>query len=472
LAPLITLIALLLSVLSGCEFIPGGAAAATPTPTRIIQSATRRFLLEYSYVHATPTAAPILQTSVIALDAYTGALLWRHALEKPGAITINALQQPFERDGVVYVIFHYDTQSAISRGVLEALAVESGQTLWRHETDGEIAGPPAVDGARVYLSSAGLRSIQPPFETKQSVVEALNTHDGSLRWSATVDGAVGAPTVAGGLIYLFARPVPLQSNVSGTGNLLALKSGDGAVAWLYNSPEPLGGQRNGQSSSPLVVDERVYAYAIERDPNGVVNPLLLAFGARDGAALWRYKTGGITFMPAFAANIMCVSTRLNSALNSASAVVGLNIADGSVRWRVESEGLASPCVTDGERFYLTHTGKKGGVRAFSVADGHTLWDATSGDPVIANGLIPVSLSSGLVAAYIASPSAADVRDTKLVVARASDGKQVWNYLVPGRAEDAPQIDGDVVYAPVDQELLAFSLRDGKALWRYQTVRRS
>jgi outer membrane protein assembly factor BamB len=144
--------------------------------------------------------------------------------------------------------------------------VEDGHALWRHETGGEIAGLPAVDGATVYLSSAGQRSTQPPFETKQSVVVAMNTDDGSLRWSAKVEGAVGAPAVAGGLVYLFTRPVPLQSNESGTGDLLALKTGDGAVAWLYNSPEPLGGQGSGQSSSPIVANGQVYAYAVERDP--------------------------------------------------------------------------------------------------------------------------------------------------------------------------------------------------------------
>jgi outer membrane protein assembly factor BamB len=186
--------------------------------------------------------------------------------------------------------------------------------------------------------------------------------------------------------------------------------------------------------------------------------------------LWRYKTGGSAFAPAFTANVACVSVQMSDT----SAVVGLNVADGSVLWRVESEGLDSPCVTDGDRFYLTHTGKKGGVRALSGADGHTLWDATSGDPVIANGLIPASLSSGLIAAYIAAPSGADVKDSKLVVARASDGKQVWNFLVPGivtlASDDPPQIDGDVVYAATDQETPALSLSDGKLLWRHPRVR--
>jgi len=116
---------------------------------------------------------------------------------------------------------------------------------------------------------------------------------------------------------------------------------------------------------------------------------------------------------------------------------------------------------------LGHTGADGGIEAFSSRDGRQLWNAAIGEPFIK----APSLADGRIGTYLVLPGGSGGVHYRVAVVQAAEGKLLWQRDFSGFVEQPPQMEGDVIYVPSDDELLAFSVSDGMLLWRHQVVLR-
>ncbi|NLB01611.1 MAG: PQQ-binding-like beta-propeller repeat protein, partial [Methanomicrobiales archaeon] len=103
------------------------------------------------------------------------------------------------------------------------------QEVWNTTTDGQIKSSPVISGGTVFAASA-------------NQLYALNTSDGSERWSTPISASWGTPAVAGGYLYL---------GTNGDSALHCYNAATGAEEWSFAA--------NGKiDTSPVVANDIVY----------------------------------------------------------------------------------------------------------------------------------------------------------------------------------------------------------------------
>jgi outer membrane protein assembly factor BamB len=234
-------------------------------------------------------------------------------------------------------------------GSVSAFSLADGRRRWTADTTPEqesavaLGGGVAVDGETVYAA------------TGAAEVLALNAADGAVRWRVRLPaGARGAPTVAGGRIFIptvenhllglsaedgrrlwtyrgtpqatlpFGLPAPAVEGESvvagfGTGELVAVRASDGRLIWA----ETLGGVANtsladivGITGLPVIADGRVIAIGLGNTA--------IAVDLRSGRRLWERNFGGPSG-PAAAGEWVFAVARGGEAL-------ALGREDGRIRW--------------------------------------------------------------------------------------------------------------------------------------------
>ena len=216
---------------------------------------------------------------VVALNAATGAQIWRQTLSAP------VRAAPTARGGRLFVItvdnkFHafngFDgstlwTHSGISEtasllggaspavdqdvvvvpyssGELVALKVENGRQLWAYSlavtrrTDvvsalSDIRGQPVIDRGRVFAVSHGTQMV------------AIDLRSGRRLWDKAI-GSAESPWVAGNYIFL----------VTNTGALAALGREDGRIHWITQLPQYENEQKRTKPivwTGPLLASDRL-----------------------------------------------------------------------------------------------------------------------------------------------------------------------------------------------------------------------
>jgi outer membrane protein assembly factor BamB len=205
-------------------------------------------------------AGPVLLATtgfgeVVALDAASGAEIWRQDLDAPGTSAptiVGDLAYVVARDGRAWAIelasgrirwtqsgtppvsnFSGGAGAAVSgefaifpfpTGEVLAAFPEGGLRRWSTVVTGQragqassnisdIAGDPVIDGDRVYVGNFSGRVV------------ALEIANGDRIWTAT-EGAVGPVWPAGGSVFL----------VNDLGELLRLDAGDGTAIWRVALP--------------------------------------------------------------------------------------------------------------------------------------------------------------------------------------------------------------------------------------------
>lgn len=179
--------------------------------------------------------------SVHALDARTGAVMWRAAVPTPTA-------PPLVRTGWLIVP---------ARGALIALRAADGTEVWRQDP-GPIEVRPAIDGDVLYVSAVDGRVL------------ALDLPTGAQRWVCRLDGQAGEPLAVGGRVYLGAADKRFYS----------LDATTGRISWLMRT----GAAPRGR---PAADDRHVYFVGMDN--------LLRAVDRGHGALRWKK---GLGFRPA------------------------------------------------------------------------------------------------------------------------------------------------------------------------------
>ncbi|MHA3703826.1 outer membrane protein assembly factor BamB family protein [Jatrophihabitans sp. YIM 134969] len=246
---------------------------------------------------------------VVALDAATGAQVWRVTL----ADTNPGTNAPVVANGVVYV--------GSSDRHLHALSLATGARKWSYDTGGAIRDSPVVAGGKVYVASR-----------TNGVLHALDAATGAMRWTTSFGPGFYpyGPTVVGGRIYLGATDAVVR----------ALDAATGAVVWASAVP--------GQAQPyppPVVADGRVFVTTV----SGTV----LSLRATTGALLWEQVVGSgqVTGTPAL------VGDRLVVADND-PVVTALDVLSGAPLWtHTGDEAGTSPVSAAGGVAYVSSSGR-------------------------------------------------------------------------------------------------------------------
>ncbi|HEU5349148.1 MAG TPA: PQQ-binding-like beta-propeller repeat protein, partial [Ktedonobacterales bacterium] len=432
------------------------------------------FALDSNFIGA--KSAHDLHYVLLALGARDGHVAWRHALLKQSpADSSGADYQPVYRDGVVYVSYFYDhaddPQHTVRYGTVEALDATTGKLRWRQEVGESIdfAGGLVVDGSSVYVSLSVAKAPGQRPEAASGLVVALDIQTGVVRWRRPIEGTPSMAASADGRVFVMAM------HQSG-GHLLALNAADGSVVWDYTSDAPLsrgGDVENSRSNAPLITGDRVYIQATERNPDGGATLKLLALNAGDGSVVWQHQSEGIAATPAFnqSGDTLCLSA--SDSLNDASAVFGLATSSGATRWSITGiQGSVSGCAASGNTFYLAQRSidqRTGSVFALSGKDGRQLWKSTAGPAVAADGLIAPVVGNGMIAVYLASPASTNSHVmVTMAIFRVGDGRLLWRRDVSARPARAPDIKGNLIFAPYAPGGLpgvtAYARDTGATLW--------
>lgn len=158
---------------------------------------------------------------VLALDPASGEMIWRRELG-----------EPVERTPAVY---RRRLIVPTASGVLAALRVEDGRTVWTYQTESDLVrfSSPAAGSDRIVVGGSDGR------------VRAMDARDGTLIWTRRIAGpVVGAPVLTASHVVVGAMDE----------HLYLLDPFDGRVRWS----QTVGGR---VKSAPLVHDGTVIALA-------------------------------------------------------------------------------------------------------------------------------------------------------------------------------------------------------------------
>src|SRR6266536_860113 len=196
------------------------------------------------------------QVSLYAVDATTGARLWRWT-------------DPVAEHIASPAVWHHRVYFGTDRGYVYALDASTGAQAWAAPIGGFLSDPTLAGGAVYVGSSSGY-------------VYALDAATGALRWSTPTNVVFPAPALAHGVVY-----VATFSN-----GFWALDASTGAVLWTGY----LGGWSN--ESSPAVAGGLVY---VGSDDNKLYAFTAAGCGQATCSPVWTATTGdGVESSPAVA----------------------------------------------------------------------------------------------------------------------------------------------------------------------------
>lgn len=323
--------------------------------------------------------------------------------------------QPVLVNGVVY----FSTSSYFSSNSVYAVDAASGALIWKYDGIGPVFASPAVANGKVYVSDgdymyafdaatgamvwgydlpAGAQYCSPTvvdnvvyIGSDDHKVYAFNGTSGTILWTYTTAGSIyTTPAVANGLLYVS----------SGPGIVYALNAGTGALVWkkqfgsTIGPPKSLAGTQGGQAVANGVLYVEVQRSGPTYD--------LYALDAGTGALIWRAASVGYA-TPAIANGVVYAAT--------GDQISALNAATGATIWQSQVYGAArSPVVANGvvyvgSWYLIGDESGDGTITALRASDGVSLWSQTvrgafydSGfpSPAVVNGTI---YSPGLIGTF-------------------------------------------------------------------------
>lgn len=337
----------------------------------------------------------------------TVSRLWSADVGK-GEGRLGVRQGPVVADGRVY--------AAAVEGGVRALDLQSGQTVWRYDTDARLSGGPGAGDGLVVVGGM------------EGEVIALDAATGAEKWTHRVSNeVVAAPVIGQGMVFVrsndgritaldaatgqrrwfWNRDVP---NLSVRGNdaptlgpgFLFVGNDDGTVAALAVADgrplwEQTVGRAEGRSElermadvdgTPVLADTALFASSFKKQT--------VAIDAPTGRPMWVSDFGG--------ANRVGVAADRIVVSDPAGAVHGLDKASGASYW--QQPGLARRNVTGAAIHgdYAVVADFDGYVHWLKLADGAFAARARVGDavraaPVVADGVLLVQSTDGDLAAF-------------------------------------------------------------------------
>ena len=242
-----------------------------------------------------------LSGDLFSVDAVSGETIWNRTIEtKPGWWGVAS--SPLIQGGKIYVM-------SFSDGMLHALSLD-GEELWNRST-GEVSpflspaglagrvylpgGDPALyclDGAtgdQLWKKEVSTQITATPalygglvFLVTKDAISALDAENGSLLWSAGINGTISSPAICSGRVYV-------GSDDSPRGHLSCFDAAAGTLIWRAEASGPV-------KSSPLVLDGMVY-FGTSCEGGAVY-----ALHSGNGSEAWSYPVGEFVMSTASASD--------------------------------------------------------------------------------------------------------------------------------------------------------------------------
>jgi outer membrane protein assembly factor BamB/serine/threonine protein kinase len=339
-----------------------------------------------SPVEAVAAAGPIVfagtgENSVYALDAATGALVWRREIT-------HAVHDQLVLAGNNVII-----GDGIGGGVY-ALDATTGRQRWR-VSSGAVRGLAAADGL-VYAGFA-IRS-----HTARGVT-ALSADRGQVVWTVEFErklDTTGGLAVSRGVVYV----------TTSHGEIYAFRAVDGRRRWRIAGRNVTFGL-----APPVVARGVVYA------SSGNSIPVLYAVHAATGRGLW-YRALGAAAFPAYLAVadgvVYAGLTRINGAAGlNAGGLSALHAATGRQLWQVPVAGGVdlAPSTAPG----VVYTGSNNGaLDAWQAGTGTRLWSFSAAGLIgtniaVTDGIVYFGSNDNHVYAVTAQPQAGSTGSSRL-----------------------------------------------------------
>lgn len=292
---------------------------------------------------------------VYAIDAHSGALRWKLAMDQytaPGTSENDAyysgmLEPPVDANGVLYIM----SQS----GRLVALNAISGKYLWTYNA-----------GTTGFVDGTTYSCAQPAFITGvvygacHNVVFAVAAESGKALWSKSIaaDQIFNDPQAADGNVYLTSY---VESQHHGgtwmNGAVYAFNGTSGASLWSHQV-------NNWVLDSPTVVNGVVYF--------GSHNNNVYALRANDGSQLWRYEAGGLVRdTPVVSDGVVYIDQQgLFSFTGNLGipSLIAINATSGKRLW--EKQASVSPITSHNGILYAEDSN---GISALNEQNGSQIW---------------------------------------------------------------------------------------------------
>jgi outer membrane protein assembly factor BamB len=430
----------LLAMITACSSGPTATitratATTSPEPGTVILASTSQ------------DSSGSLTDTIEALSHTTGTSLWKHQFS--GVPTTGAIA-----GGKLYLSFIQTPSTASTPGPMGAIPsskliainAETGVTSWEKSESSGLLAPLGATPDAVLVNVLSSAPSTSPGSAPTGNIEALRAGDGSVRWSVALPTgtSTSTATVADGALYVAVGVESAEGTSPSPPTILALDTSTGHVLWRLPLSSPVG------DVAPIVVSNSVlYLSAINSPSPGTVSPpsgFIMAIRAQDGTALWRGTPpdGSIASALVVADATVCYSYQeLNS---PGGGVAGLHSADGSPAWRIPlAEGGPAPLAAMGGTLYMGGQSKSISGLALALQ----AYDASTGHPLFSRTI------SGLPSPYLnfQAPSLFQVAGTAVFVVLSGP------ISLPTGPGQQPQIASVV---------LSLRTSDGSTLWKHST----
>ncbi|MFG2780081.1 PQQ-binding-like beta-propeller repeat protein [Streptomyces prunicolor] len=298
-----------------------------------------------------------------------------------------------------------------------AATARTGTVRWRVHVGGAVYSAPCVTGGTVYVTGRGLW--------------ALDTADGTVRWTNPDAGHQSSPTTAGDTVY-----------VAGYGWFFALDAADGRPRWRR--------RMNWHSHTQPLVANGLLHYV-----NG--SRYLRTVDASTGRRRWRVKYRRKHWNDS--APVLADSTLY--AVDDRGTVRAFDPATGALRWQQSTFARwpVTPLLHDGALYVGGRLGAE--VYALDAATGEHRWKEWPGS-TSANSVRTTPAIHGNTL-YVGC------EDHRLYALNATTGATRWHVTTGGPVASSPVVaDGTVYFGSDDGHLWAASAENGRVRWKVKT----
>ncbi len=389
--------------------------------TRLLQRYLHLFLQAKRTILGIALAGAIGLLLLVAFAPYLMIKSASSQKTRPPATTTqaNAVEISYTANKVIYI-------NTID-GSVNALQASSGKALWRYRSPLPANRPLNIVGDTVYFTA---------HNAQRSVVYALRTGDGQLRWQVLLpDIHLSLVNVTENALYF----------LGSEGQIYALKALDGTLLWQYK-------ERKSSSHTWLtVLDGVVYLTDLDRMS-------LFALQDNTGKLLWSKQGVGNIWILATTPTIAYI--QLND-----TTFYAIKTSDGSQLWKYDEVEQGGNFVIEQNTIYLTT--RTGAIAALNASNGSLLWQYKKPYPLWGSLVVtPQTL-------YL------NALDGNIYALKAKDGKLLWQYKLNNQSTAfAPTISGQVytgnteqVYVTNDNGLTnVLQARTGNLLWHYDMGR--
>ena len=232
---------------------------------------------------------------------------------------------------------HYDEAGILTQWPSEGLPL-----LWKQPIGGGYASFVVAEGLAFTIEQRRQQEVVAAYDVETGREQWTHAWDASFVESMGGDGPRATPTWEAGRLYA----------QGAAGDLRCIETKTGKLIWSKNILTDNGAQNLqwGVSGSPLIVDDKVVVL-----PGGGQGKSVVAYNKLTGAPVWKSLNDRQAYTSPM---LVTLAGKRQIILVTASRVVGLEVADGSLLWEYPWNtdmgiNAAQPIVIDKNHFFIS-----------------------------------------------------------------------------------------------------------------------